>query len=238
MDDGFLTINYFHFTIFNENINTVYKKKIDDCSIDKYVISVLPSCFTRYFLPIQTPADGNCLWHMVSRCLCGNCGLTNILKDMTVITLFMLEQTFIEIMRLDIKTNNSKASDIELNSQAIQRFQRTVQIAKMPDQWGDEYHLLAISTFLATKICIYNFYNANFSENQLHSFFDETKTNESGFHLIYTPLKATMFSSFKNDLKVFGYYDPIIKHYTSLIPQMEQSIFIPKINLFKEFSEN
>ena len=134
-------------------------------------MSLLPNCFIEYFLPIQTPGDGNCMWHMVSRSLCGNCSLTNLLKDMTVITFFMLEQKFIEIMTIDIRANNKDANEIQLREQATQRFHRAVQVAKTPGEWGDEYHLLALTTFLATKISIYNFYHPNFSKNELLSSF-------------------------------------------------------------------
>ena len=237
LDDDFLTTNYFKFSLFNENIKSVYNEKLNHCFVDKYLLTILPSCFAECYWPIKTPSEGNCMWHMISRSLCGNCSLTSLLKDMTVITLLVLEQKFIEIMISDIKSNNKDANEMELKIRATQRFQRIVQIAKTPDEWGDEYHLLAISTFLAMKISIYNFFNSNFSKNELLSCFRDVETNKSGFHLIYTPLQSTIFSSFKKNYMIYGYYDPKNKHYTSLIPQKGENMFIPKVNLFAEFSE-
>ena len=206
---------------------------------DKYLMKILPSYFTEIFSPLSTPADGNCLWHMVSRSLCGSCSLTNILKDMTVVTFVMLQKRFLEIMLADIKANNKDANEVDLNTKANKRFQKSIQKAKTLGEWGDEYHLLAISTFLGTKICIFNFYNSNFSKHELLCSFADSKHNKTGFHIIYTPIKITMFNSFKNNLTIYGYYDAQKQHYTSLIPQTtSNNIFTPKINLFKDFTES
>ena len=48
------------------------------------VNSKLHCCFKYYFIPIKTPSDGNCLWHMISRSLCGDVSLTSFLKKQSL----------------------------------------------------------------------------------------------------------------------------------------------------------
>lgn len=201
---------------------------VDDKLKDSSVQNQLPVSLQKSLIPITTPSDGNCLWHMVSRSICGNCSLTTLLKDMTTITLLMLKETFVKIIFKELRYNDAKSPENLLLERAYNDFQNFVQISKRNYQWGHEYHLLAIATFLSMKIYIYSFWS---TENDSVS----TNTN-SGLHLEYSPVKDTMFASYRHkDLIIYGHYDAIAKHYTSLIPNKEKIEIIPNTNLFKEF---
>ena len=158
--DNFILKNYFQFSIFNQSINNVYSEILttNDLQIDMMVKSKLNPIFLEYFVPILTPSDGNCLWHMVSKSICGNISLTKTLKYMTVVAMMMLKETFINIIMHDLQINNSVNRAI-IENIAVATLNKKLYAAKTDGEWGDEYHLLALSTVLSMKIFIFNFFN-------------------------------------------------------------------------------
>ena len=56
-------------------------KNIDNSLIDNTTLDEFHPIFKKHYIPHRTSADGNCLFNMISLCLCGNESLTKILKQ-------------------------------------------------------------------------------------------------------------------------------------------------------------
>jgi len=212
-------------------------KNVDQIT-DKSVNNKLHRSFKYYFIPISTPADGNCMWHMISRSLCGDVSLTCFLKNFTSITLLILKSQFFDIIYQNLKSNNIELSHNELIGKTNIKFDELVYSSKTKGQWGNEYHLLALSTFLSTKIYIFNFFDKNFSDEEfMNDFKEDNRNNNTGLHLKYTPIKNCAFTSSVKQCVIYGHYNSgdNNQHYLSLILREKNDIFEPKTNLFQEF---
>ena len=136
---------------------------------------------------------------------------------MTTVTIIVLKDTFMGILFEELRCNNGTANKKDLINLVENHYQKLIFVSKSPNEWGNEYHLLALATCLSLKIHIYNFYESNLDKNELIDSF-KMNDNKSGFHLLYEPLKDTMFDNIVKNT-IYGHYNPIAKHYTSLIPQ-------------------
>ena len=212
---------------------SAFPSEVSFNELDKEVFFSLPKCFRTTFILRITPGDGNCLWHMISISLCGNCSLTALLKNMTTVTIIILRDVFCKIIYQVLKFNNHRATDLELNKRTQEKYQEIIATAKAPNKWGNEYHLLALSTCLSINIYIYNFFESKVIENEAN----KTMNNLSGFHLIYESIKNKTFLESKKET-IYGHYNPKAMHYTSLITKANDEVsnyLKPSINLFKDF---
>ncbi len=78
--DNFIKTYLQDFKSFSKIINSTFEFNLEEDKTDYKTVATLHPAFLKYFTPFKTPADGNCLWHMISICLCGNISLSNILR--------------------------------------------------------------------------------------------------------------------------------------------------------------
>ena len=120
----------------------------------------------------------------------------------------------------------------------MKKFNKIIYEAKTNHIWCNEYHLLAISTFLNTDIYIYSsfynritgslYHNARSTEELLTIFNNKQRT---GSHLIYTPITNSNITTRKEN-PIYGYFSSMRKHYTSIIPISTKSpLFKPSNNI-------
>ena len=75
---------------------------------------------------------------------------------MTVVTLILLKDKFLEILQSEIKIQNNKLLDSDIRIIVLQMYSDLIFSAKRVFEWGNEYHLLAVATFLKLEIYVYN----------------------------------------------------------------------------------
>ncbi len=107
----FIMKNYFHFITFSDRLGQLFQEEIKQNNIDKNINDKLHPVFFNYFIPFSTPGDGNCLWHMISKLLCGNISMTSFLKNFTALTILIRKCQFIDIIFDHLKSNNANLSN-------------------------------------------------------------------------------------------------------------------------------
>ena len=220
-----------------------YQRKIDDSMAVVDICKNLPKEFSSLYQPTETPADGNCMWNMISISICGDWSWSNSLRILTLFTLFKLKEQFKSKIRRELlsKQKYSKLSEEQLKEEIKTKYKKHLGIARIASKWGNEYHLLALSTFLNRSIYLYSYENLkNIDKNMSHDELQHLLANEdkSGLHFKCSPIDNTIFSN--NNQKgqtLYGLYlatDP--QHYTSLIP-LGPSIpeFIPNSDINQLF---
>ena len=201
-------------------------KKLANYLIDKDTLNELHPIFKQHYLPHITKANGNCLFNMISISLIGNESLHGVLRALTVYTMVKNKTEFLSIIQRDINANNN---DVEI----FNKFNSILYEAKTDKFWCNEYHLLAISTFLNSELYIYGtffnrttgslYQNASTVEDLEHIF---NRSIRTGAHLIYRPLNCLL--SDHNSMPLYGFFSSIRKHYTSIIPKSNRPpIFKP-----------
>jgi len=85
---------------------------------------------------------------MISISLIGNESLANVLRALTVYTIIKNKNKYLAILRRVL----SASSMINIDEQVIRHFDLILLEAKTDKTWCNEYHLLAISTFLNSDI--------------------------------------------------------------------------------------
>ena len=158
---------------------------------------------------------------MISLTLCGNEELTMILRWLTVITLLLLTKDFMDLL---IKRYRNLDSLYPENEAKV-KFERILRAAMDNHEFGDEYHLLAVSTFLSRDIFIYSYFTKDdclllprhlSSSQLLHEF--KKKSNKIGHHLKYEPIQNKYFiKTIEQSLN--GFFTATGDHYTALILQ-------------------
>jgi hypothetical protein len=86
--------------------------KNKDQITDKSVNNKLHSTFNIFFH--INKHSSRCMWHMISRSLCGDVSLTCFLKNFTSITLLILRSQFFDIIYQNLKSNNIELSHNEI----------------------------------------------------------------------------------------------------------------------------
>ena len=107
--------------------------------------------------------------------------------------------------------------------------------AKRVFEWGNEYHLLAITTFLKLDIYIYTYFDKQLDQNFTPQALSEVFKNKqsTGMHFTYEPLDSEFESSVENKKVIYGHFDLKRSHYTALIPkEHERFEFKPRYNIF------
>jgi hypothetical protein len=189
-------INTIKKIIYNENLSS----EID--TIEKQ--SIHPSFLDNYLL-FSTPRDGKCLWHSISICLTGGIQLTTFLRFATLFTMLFFKENFIDLIK-------KKDFPNDYNS-AYKKYCNLLYIARKNKEWGNSYHLLAISTFLNCNIYCYSNYR-NLLEGQ---------------HLKYCPIINNFFNNDKNNYFICIFFSR--NHFTAMIPKLISNIeMIPRID--------
>ena len=107
--------------------------------------------------------------------------------------------------------------------------------AKIDKKWGNEYHLLALCSFLNKKLYMYGnctkdnkfVFHRDITENELLIKFDQI-----GQHLFYLPIENQIFKRHTEMSNIYGHFKG--NHYVSLIPNSKKSvIYETKNNLFQ-----
>ena len=168
---------------------------------------------------------------MISNCLIVNESLTKLLRALTVFTIVKHKKEYLQF----IESETSIDSNENILNSTMTKYNSILNEAKSNKCWCNEYHLLAIATFLNTDIFIYSsFYNTQSAvlyqpannATELQYIFDQNK--RTGAHLIYRPISNSSISN-KNDYPIFGYFSFQRKHYISIIPHSFNSpLFKPK----------
>ena len=128
------------------------------------------------------------------------------------------------------KRNNFKPE----YSHILLKYNNLLFSARKAQQFGNEYHLLALATFLKTKIFIYQtfksnntFYFCECNSYELNIKFNEPRIN-LGRHLKYIPLEDYEQTTF-----ISGFLDTEKIHYSAIIPKNVFNYdFEPRSNIF------
>ena len=112
--------------------------------IDEITSTELHPIIKNFYSPYKTKSDGNCLYNMVSLCLIGNQSFSRLLRVLTLYTILKYKKEFLNIISKDALVNSS-------NDDIRKKYNEIIYEAKSNNIWCNEYHLLAVSTFLNTK---------------------------------------------------------------------------------------
>ncbi len=218
---------------FLSNMN-IFISELNAEEIDKDVAVELNTSFRKIYQPKKTPGDGNCLWHMISISLTGNTSLTYILRVLTTFTIILIKDDLMDKLKYEFVSSRSKFTKKELQIYQTNEYTSILSDARLNKSYGNQFHIISISTFLQRNIYIYGPFSKNVikcSALQLKDLFD-CKDPNLGRHLKYAPLINKTFN--KDNLKqsaLYGFLNHA--HYTSLIPKHEDSMqFVPKNSLF------
>ena len=206
-----------------------YIKLLNKDEIDKDTFNELHPIMRYYYSPCFTKPDGNCMFHMISISLIGNDSLSELLRSLCIYTMMKYKNEFLKLLEFEENLQNNNNID-----SIIKKYNQLLYEANTNKRWCNEYHLLAISTFLNSDIYIYSaFYNRNGQLNQpankpeqlLAIFNDGTRT---GAHLLYKPISNSSITP-RNSKPIFGFFSSPRQHYISIIPHSQESlIFKPK----------
>ena len=154
---------------------------------------------------------------------------------MTVVTLILLKDKFLEILQSEIKIQNNKLLDSDIRIIVLQMYSDLIFSAKRVFEWGNEYHLLAVATFLKLEIYVYTYFDKQLDQNLTPQALSEVFKNKqsTGMHFTYEPLDSEFESSVVNKKIIYGHFDLKRSHYTALIPkEHERFEFKPRYNIF------
>jgi hypothetical protein len=103
------------------------------------------------------------------------------------------------------------------------------------NEWGIEYHLLAVATFLKSEIYVYTYFDKQLDQNLTPQALSEVFKNKqsTGMHFTYEPLDSEFESSVVNKKVIYGHFDLKRSQYTALIPkEHERFEFKPRYIIF------
>ena len=206
------------------NKTSFIKEELPQDLIDVGVRDDLHPILLKYYQPHKTTGDGNCLYNMISISIIGNESLNQILRALTFFTLCILKESFIQILQTNYYTQEK----------ALLEFNNLLFDAKTLKNWGDKYHLLALSTFLSTEIVIYGSFRSERTGNlkvqaQTDNILQDKFINDVkiGNHYLFKPVQNQIFHS-SREVPLFGHFSMNNKHYTSLISnKLKNPIFKP-----------
>ena len=159
-----------------------------------------------------------------------------------MVTLLKLKENFIFVLKNELKMQNNSLTDDQLEKVSSKMYSDLLFAAKNNGEWGNEYHLLAIATYLKLDIYIYSYFdeklNPLLTPEALSEMFKNRCFN-TGLHLIYKPLKNTFYEEKESNYNqiLYGHFDFKRSHYTSIIPLSKNSLnFTPMNNLFSQYN--
>jgi hypothetical protein len=171
---------------------------------------------------------------MISIGLIGDETLAKLLRLATYFTILQLEEAF----RAKIAWEMSLVKDpVHIKNLVDENYIEQLDIAKTDKAFGNQYHILALATFLQKDIYVYTkfpniFLNSDKSIEDIQKAFE---ANELGRHVMYSPLKSSIFKvdRHKNSI-IFGFFDSAMAHFTSLIPNDKNNLTLkPQHDWFK-----
>ena len=143
-----------------------------------------------------------------------------------------MKPNYIEKLKWEFETSRSKYTENELNIYLKYEYKNIINDARLKTAFGNQFHLLAVSTFLKRNIYIYTLFSKiaeKLSADRLKVLFDEMDPN-LGRHVKYIPVENSLFEKRRHNfisLNLYGYH--VDAHYTSLIPSYTDPLqFIPK----------
>lgn len=111
------------------NLTAVYSQSLPT---DNAVKQQCHSTFLENYVPVKTPAFGDCLWQMISICLCQQPVCTTAMRLLTVYTMMKYKDVFLQLLRTD---------NAQSNSDNLEQFKELILDARTCRHWGNEYHL-------------------------------------------------------------------------------------------------
>jgi hypothetical protein len=167
---------------------------------------------------------------MISIDICGNESLMKSLRFLIVIGILLFKKDLFKLMETRFRNIDQSIDKAKFNYLEILR------VAMNNYQFGNEYHLLILSTVLSRNIYIYNYFtkkgklilNNNISALELEDYFNDSKdkSSEIGHHLRYEPIENNIFCEkniYQNN-NLHGFFSASWKHYISLIPTNNSTI--------------
>jgi hypothetical protein len=219
--------------------NMIFRCNISKEKIDQKTHRQLYTSFSEIYQPHITSSYGNCLWNMISISLCGNESLTILLRKLTFFTMLFLKNDFLEVLRKEVvhlksDANNNIIYHINTEKEIRLKLQDILLTARADTKWGNEYHLLALSTFLNKNICVYSGFllrDGNLQHvKDIPKDFLSQNFDKIGHNLIYKPIENNLFKC-SSQQELFGFFRGN-NHYVALIPISNEILFLPKKNLF------
>ena len=202
----------------------------ESVSIDLHVGSTLHPAMMSEYVPVITTGDGNCLWNSVSISMFGNERMKLTLRFLTVYIMWEYKEYFLEVIRNDtIRDGNPNDS-----------FHKQLRIARNDREWGNEFHLLALSIVLQRNIFSYSSFSSengrwfvskkSTPQNLANAF--RTRRRGTGGQLIFCPPPLLQLHSY-NQTPICIHFDARRRHYTAVLPQKVNALqFRPYTNLF------
>ena len=189
---------------------------IKDVKLKRTNQPTLHPALASIYLPVQTSADGNCGFNMVSICLYGDERLNNLLRVQTLWDLLQHQVYYIWVID---QTNQYDST----TSQGKNDYNTTVDICKTDYAWANEFHLLAMCLILQRDFHIFttfiekstgDHYFSKRSVLQIQKYFQDHKQGTRP-HVIYKVPDPKPGSDVRTPLRGFHYAN----HYTALVPK-------------------
>ena len=134
-----------------------YEERLSFEKLGTCVLCHLHPTFSSEYKPCITKGDGNCIWNSISLTFCGNESLSSGLRWLTVISLLVFKKDFVTL--LDKKYEHTSVSDFKSYARVkYKTFLKFFKISMTDFKYGDENHILALSTILSRDIFIYNYF--------------------------------------------------------------------------------
>lgn len=218
--------------------------KLAPHTVDKTITPHLYPSFSSQYQPRVTTGDGSCLWNMISLGICGSEILMKYLRLLTVVGLLLFKKDFYKLLENRFKNLDQSFPE----NQAKLKFEGILRIAMDTYEFGNEYHLLVLSTVLSRNIYVYSYFTRKgelmlpkcTSDIELLKHFDDRTCKSSlvGQHLRYEPLNNRIFNKNLNFQNLYGFFAASWKHYAALIPKTNVNIvYTPQLNLFVQHDD-
>ena len=196
--------------------------------VDLHVQGELHPAVLEHYCPVTTTGDGNCLWNAVSLCLFNSEVHRLTLRLLTVDCMWNKQNFFLYLIGMDT---------IMEEGTLLQRFHKHLRIARNDKEWGNEFHILALSIVLQRDIYVYSSFRVNgniclpsaTSERLCEAF----ATHEHvGGHLLYTSPVQFKTQKYRQE-PICLHFDMRRTHYSAILKKNKNAtIFRPNTNLF------
>lgn len=214
------------------------KRFVKASDIDNHVKKFLNCAFASEFQPFKTKADGNCLYHMISICLIGDTRFSYLLRALTVFTLLKYKTEFLNFISSEYSSELNQLKNKDLAFELKKIYHEIIVKAQCDKIFGNNFHIQAISMFLNKHIYIYNKFPNDLIKKKIsiyELYRDYNNDNKIlGRHVKYCPSNSSVFGYQEPyQTTIYGFYDPLEKHFTSLIPaRINYFEFKPSFNWF------
>jgi hypothetical protein len=205
-------------TMLNINLNNFEQ--------DEAISALLPDAFNHEYTAIKTPADGDCLWSMLSICMFGDLKYTRLLRFITIFVMIKEKTRFKSCCKSSIIHEYQLTNNGQIAGLVETKYKDLVLTARNRTSWGNEFHIYAMAIAFNSKVYIYHSFKDYLLKKKLTQEELIQAQSVAGGHLLYTPL-ATDCNRF-----ICGYFRS--QHYTAILPLDINSFELaPKNNLFR-----